>query len=152
MFERFTPEARQIIVLAQEEAVNLRHGYIGTEHMLLALLRADPQTSGRVLQGHGITSARVRSEVVRLVGEGGEDPVSGEMPFTPRAKAALERALEESLAGDERAVADPVRAGKIEPRHVLLGIAGEGQGVGARILREADVPMELIRTELGKAG
>jgi ATP-dependent Clp protease ATP-binding subunit ClpC len=142
MFDRFTPEARQIIVLARDEAVKLRHDHIGTEHMLLGLMRGDPETSGRVLESLGVTPARVRSDVVRLVGEG-DSRASGQMPFTPRAKAALEVALHESMTERDQ---------HIESKHLLLGIAGEGQGVGARILRDADVDAELIRTELGKAG
>ncbi|HZU61087.1 MAG TPA: Clp protease N-terminal domain-containing protein, partial [Solirubrobacteraceae bacterium] len=89
MFERFAAETRQIIVLAQDEAVKLSHDHIGTEHMLLALLQGDQGTSGRALESLGITTARVRWEVLRLVGQG-DVRVAGQMRFTPRAKAALE--------------------------------------------------------------
>jgi ATP-dependent Clp protease ATP-binding subunit ClpC len=140
MFERFTEEAGQIIVLAHDEAMKLSHDHIGTEHMLLALLRGDPERSGRVLAALGVTPDWVRSEVVRLVGEGDRHG-SGAMPFTPRADAALKLALAAAPRGEAQ----------VEPKHLLLGIAGEGEGVGARILREADVDEELIRTELGKA-
>jgi len=142
MFERFAAETRQIIVLAQDEAVKLSHDHIGTEHMLLALLQGDQGTSGRALESLGITTARVRWEVLRLVGQG-DVRLAGQMSFTPRAKAALEFALHEALAE---------KAEHIEPRHLLMGIAGEGEGVGARILRERDVDLELLRSELTQAG
>lgn len=158
MFERFTDQARQVIVLARDEALSLGHDHIGTEHMLLALLGDNGGAAGRTLRSLGITPARVRSQIVRLVGEG-DQRVSGRMPFTPRAKVAFERALREALAGEGREAlagegweALAAREGRIEPKHLLLGIVGEGEGVGARILREADVDLGVIRNELAKPG
>jgi ATP-dependent Clp protease ATP-binding subunit ClpC len=142
MFEEFTPEARQIVVLAMEEARSLNHEYVGTEHMLLGLFRSSDAAPKRVLESLGLTAARVRAEVLRLVGEG-ERGDAGQLPFTPRAKAALELALREAHAVGQASIA---------PRHLLLGIAGEGQGVGARILREADADNERLRTELDRPG
>ncbi len=134
--ERFTDQAREVIGLAREEAANLRHDHIGTEHILLGLLRSKDVAVERVMGSLGLTAGRVNSEVRRLVGEG-ERPVSGEIPFTPRAKAGLEIALRES--GGRRLV---------EPRDLLLGIAAEGEGVGARILRESDADLGQMRREL----
>src|SRR5919204_290800 len=85
MFERFTERARQVVVLAQEEARTLKHNYIGTEHILLGLLREEEGLAARVLESLDITVERVRAQVVRIVGSG-EEVTSGQIPFTPRAK------------------------------------------------------------------
>ena len=85
MFERFTESARQVVVLAQEEARILKHNYIGTEHILLGLLREEEGLAARVLESLDITVERVRAQVVRIVGSG-EEVTSGQIPFTPRAK------------------------------------------------------------------
>src|SRR5512144_3202289 len=85
MFERFTERARQVVVLAQEEARTLKHNYIGTEHILLGLLREEEGLAARVLESLDITVERVRSQVVRIVGSG-EEVTAGQIPFTPRVK------------------------------------------------------------------
>jgi ATP-dependent Clp protease ATP-binding subunit ClpC len=84
VFERFTEGARQVVVLAQEEARALRHNHIGTEHPLLGLLREEQGLAARVLEGLGVATERVRGEVTRIVGSGEETP-SGQIPVTPRA-------------------------------------------------------------------
>src|SRR5215467_1302651 len=96
MFERFTERARQVVVLAQEEARTLKHNYIGTEHILLGLLREEEGLAARVLEGLEITVEEVRAQVIRIVGSG-EEVTSGQIPFTPRAKKVLELALREAL-------------------------------------------------------
>src|ERR671911_26606 len=111
MFERFTERARQVVVLAQEEARTLKHNYIGTEHILLGLLREEEGLAARVLESLDITVERVRAQVVRIVGSG-EEVTSGQIPFTPRAKKVLELALREALSlghnyiGTERILLD----------------------------------------------
>ncbi len=95
MFERFTERARQVIVLAQEEARSLRHNYIGTEHLLLGLLREADGVAARVLGTLEVTLEEVRTEVTRIVGEGDSES-QGQIPFTPRAKKVLELALARS--------------------------------------------------------
>src|SRR3712207_1635116 len=100
MFERFTERARQVVVLAQEEARTLKHNYIGTEHILLGLLREEEGLAARVLESLDITVERVRAQVVRIVGSG-EEVTSGQIPFTPRAKKVLELALREALRSEE---------------------------------------------------
>jgi ATP-dependent Clp protease ATP-binding subunit ClpA len=97
MFERFTERARQVVVLAQEEARTLKHNYIGTEHILLGLLREEEVLAARVLESLGITVERVRAQVVRIVGSG-EEVTSGVIPFTPRGKKVLELAVREALS------------------------------------------------------
>jgi ATP-dependent Clp protease ATP-binding subunit ClpC len=92
LFERFTERARQVVVLAQEEARALEHNYIGTEHILLGLLREEEGLAARVLQSFEITVERVRAAVVRIVGSG-EEATSGQIPFTPpRQEGARARA------------------------------------------------------------
>src|ERR671929_157535 len=124
MFERFTERARQVVVLAQEEARILKHNYIGTEHILLGLLREEEGLAARVLESLDITVERVRAQVVRIVGSG-EEVTSGQIPFTPRAKKVLELALREALS---------LGHNYIGTEHILLGLVRENEGVAARIL------------------
>jgi ATP-dependent Clp protease ATP-binding subunit ClpC len=88
VFERFTDGARQVVVLAQDEARALRHNYIGTEHILLGLLREEEGVAARVLATLGVTADEVRAQVVRIIGEG-DEVVNGQIPFTPRSKKAV---------------------------------------------------------------
>src|SRR5215469_11517582 len=118
MFERFTERARQVVVLAQEEARTLKHNYIGTEHILLGLLREEEGLAARVLESLDITTERVRSQVVRIVGSG-EEVTSGQIPFTPRAKKVLELALREALS---------LGHNYIGTEHILLGLVRENEG------------------------
>lgn len=129
MFERFTDRARAVVMHAQEEARQLGHGYIGTEHLLLGLL-ADPQGLGaRALAECGLDLERVRGAVESRVGRGAEAP-RGHIAFTPRAKRVLELALRQALKlGNDY----------IGTEHVLLGVVAEGEGVAAQVL-VAEVP------------
>src|SRR4026207_1587013 len=138
MFERFTERARQVVVLAQEEARTLKHNYIGTEHILLGLLREEEGLAARVLESLDITVERVRAQVVRIVGSG-EEVTSGQIPFTPRAKKVLELALREALS---------LGHNYIGTEHILLGLARENEGVAARILLDFDADAEKIRNEI----
>src|ERR1035438_3480877 len=138
MFERFTERARQVVVLAQEEARTLKHNYIGTEHLLLGLLREEEGVAARVLESLDITVERVRAQVVRIVGSG-EEVTSGQIPFTPRAKKVLELALREALS---------LGHNYIGTEHILLGLVRENEGVAARILLDFDADSEKIRNEV----
>jgi hypothetical protein len=138
MFERFTERARQVVVLAQEEARTLKHNYIGTEHILLGLLREEEGLAARVLESLEITVERVRGQVVRIVGSG-EEVTSGQIPFTPRAKKVLELALREALS---------LGHNYIGTEHILLGLVRENEGVAARILLDFDADSEKIRNEV----
>src|SRR5438309_2645752 len=89
MFERFTERARQVVVLAQEEARTLKHNYIGTEHILLGLLREEEGLAARVLESLDITVDEVRARVAQIVGQG-DEVTTGQIPFAPRAKKVLE--------------------------------------------------------------
>jgi ATP-dependent Clp protease ATP-binding subunit ClpC len=138
VFERFTGRAKQVVVLAQDEARALGHNYIGTEHLLLGLLREEEGLAARVLESLDITVDEVRAQVKRLVGQGDEEIVTGQIPFTPRAKKVLELALREALS---------LGHNYIGTEHVLLGVVRENQGVAARILLGFDADAEKIRNE-----
>jgi ATP-dependent Clp protease ATP-binding subunit ClpC len=138
MFERFTERARQVVVLAQEEARALKHNYIGTEHLLLGLLREEEGVAARVLDGLEVSVEEVRAAVVRIVGSGEEEP-QGQIPFTPRAKKVLELALREALS---------LGHNYIGTEHILLGLVREDEGVAARILLDLDAEAEKIRGEV----
>jgi ATP-dependent Clp protease ATP-binding subunit ClpC len=97
VFERFTERARQVVVLAQDEARALKHNYIGTEHILLGLLREEEGLAARVLESLDIAVEEVRAQVARIVGQG-DEVTTGQIPFTPRAKKVLELALREALS------------------------------------------------------
>ena len=138
MFERFTERARQVVVLAQDEARALKHNYIGTEHILLGLLREEEGLAARVLESFDITVEEVRAQVARIVGQG-DEVTTGQIPFTPRAKKVLELALREALS---------LGHNYIGTEHILLGLVRENEGVAARILLDFDADAEKIRNEI----
>lgn len=138
MFERFTERARQVIVLTQEEARTLRHGYLGTEHLLMGIIREEHGLGAEVLRNMGISPQVVRDRIIEIVGRG-EVTTDGQIPFTPRCKKALELALREALSMGHN---------YIGTEHVLLGLVREGEGVGMRILRERGIPAEEVRLEV----
>ena len=139
MFERFTERAKQVVVLAQEEARALKHNYIGTEHILLGLLREEEGLAARVLESLDVTVEEVRAQVARIIGPGDEPIVSGQIPFTPRAKKVLELSLREALS---------LKHNYIGTEHILLGLVRENEGVAARILLDFDADAEKIRSEI----
>jgi ATP-dependent Clp protease ATP-binding subunit ClpA len=176
MFERFSDEARQAIVLAQQEAAELRHGWIGTEHLLLGVLRTD-SGGARLLNDLGVELAPVREDVVRMIGRGEEDidrdalatlgidldavrervekafgtgalsrrsgcrggTFGGHVPFTPRAKKALELTLREGIA---------LGARELRPEHLVLGLLREGDGVAAQLLHARGLGLEEVRARV----
>jgi ATP-dependent Clp protease ATP-binding subunit ClpA len=176
MFERFTDDAREAVVLAQREAGALRHGWIGTEHVLLGVLAAGGD-GARLLAGFGVDAGGVRDDVVRIIGRGDEGidrealatlgidldavrerverafgpgaltnrsrcrrgEVGTHIPFTARAKKALELALRDALAIGSR---------EIRSEHLVLGLLREGDGVAARILTARGVTLEAARSRV----
>lgn len=140
MFELFTDRARQVLVLAQDEARALRHNYIGTEHFLLALLREEEEEclAARVLGSWGITHAEVRAQVIRVVGEGTE-PTPGPIPFTKHAVNVTNLAQWEARSFDNEFIGT---------EHILLGLISEREGRAAEILGELDAGAEKIREEI----
>ena len=138
MFERFTERARQVVVLAQDESRTLGHDYIGTEHILLGLLREEEGLAARVLESLDLTIERVRAQVVSIVGLG-ETAATGQIPFTPNAKEALEFSLREALS---------LGHDWIGTEHILLGLVRATDGVAARILLDFGADADTIRNEV----
>jgi ATP-dependent Clp protease ATP-binding subunit ClpC len=124
VFERFTERARQVVVLAQDEARALKHNYIGTEHLLLGLLREEEGLAARVLESFDVTADDVRVDVVRIVGRG-DEVIGGMMPMTPRVKKVLDLSLREAVA---------LGHNYIGTEQMLLALARENEGVANRIL------------------
>ncbi len=196
MFERFTDRARECVVQAQVEAGELRHGYIGTEHLLLGILREGTGVGARVLNHLGIDVGKARAEVVALIGQGpletdendaealraiGIDveevrrrieetfgpgaldrrvrprwrrlgrgrcaPISGHIPFTPRAKKVLELSLREAVA---------LGHNYIGTEHILLGLVREREGIAAQLLQNRGAGdreiRQLVAKEIGEKG
>jgi len=137
VFERFTERARQVVVLAQEEARRLSDDRIGTEHLLLGLIGEEDGSAGRVLADLGVTAQAAREQVRAAGGPGGRRARVGQVPFTPRAKKGLELALRESLAlGDSY----------IGTEHVLLGLLRDGRSTAVIVLRALGVEPDATRT------
>src|ERR687885_82045 len=130
MFERFTERARQVVVLAQDEARALKHNYIGTEHILLGLLREEEGLAARVLESLDITVEEVRAQVARIVGQG-DEVTTGQIPFTPRAKKVLELALREALS---------LGHNYIGTEHILLGLDADAEKIRNEIIRMLSGP------------
>ncbi|MCF2706044.1 ATP-dependent Clp protease ATP-binding subunit [Arcanobacterium haemolyticum] len=140
MFERFTDRARRVIVLAQEEARNLKHNYLGTEHILLGLIREGEGVAAKSLESLGITLEDVRNQVVEIIGEG-QEPPSGHIPFTPRAKKVIEYAMREGLQ---------LGHSYIGTEHLLLGLTREPDGVAAQVLTKLGADMPRVRNQVNQ--
>ena len=138
MFERFTERARRAVVLAQEEARKLDHGFIGTEHLLLGLIREGEGVAAKALESLGISLKTVREQVVARVGRG-QRPPSGHIPFTERAKRVLELSLRESGQLGHR---------YIGTEHVLLAIVREGDGIAAQVLTGLGADLDRVRQQV----
>ena len=134
MFERFTESARQVVVLAQEEARKLRHGYIGTEHLLLGLIRENGRAT-TTLGAHGIELQAVREWIVENIGEGDEEPAAGQLPLTPRMKKIFELSLEDAQTVGHHAIGT---------QHLLIALLHEGQGVALGAMRALGAPPEEV--------
>jgi ATP-dependent Clp protease ATP-binding subunit ClpC len=137
MFERFTDEARHVVVRAQEEARDLHHNFIGTEHILLGLVSVE-SVAGDALISRGVDQVLVHAKIVESLGQGSQGS-NGHIPFTPRAKKILELALREALS---------LGHNHIGPEHLLLGILREGSGVAASILQGAGVDASQLKLAL----
>ena len=138
MFERFTDRARRVVVLAQDEARELNHNYIGTEHILLGLISEGDGVAAKALESMGISLDAVRSEVVDIIGRGSQPP-SGHVPFTPRAKKVLEYSLREALQLGHK---------YIGTEHLLLGLIREGEGVAAQVLVKLGADLPRVRQQV----
>ena len=135
----FTPRAQQVLALARKEADRFHHNYVGTEHILLGLIKLGQGVAVSVLQKMGLDLETVRSAVEKQVGTGQEAKSQGNMPFTPRVKKVL------ALAGRE---AKTLSHSYVGTEHILLGLLREGEGVAARVLKSLDVDIERTRNEI----
>lgn len=138
MFERFTDQARQVLLFAHDEAQALAHDHIGTDHILLGLLREEKGLAAPLLQSLGLTPERVRAQVVLIVGSG-KEATPGEIPFTTRVSNLLVVAQQESVA---------LGHDYVGTEHLLLALVREQEGVAARILVDCDVDLAKLRDEV----
>ena len=135
----FTPRAQQVLALARKEADRFHHNYVGTEHILLGLIKLGQGVAVSVLQKMGLDLETVRAAVEKQVGSGPEGKASGSIPYTPRVKKVL------ALAGKE---AKALNHSYVGTEHILLGLLREGEGVAARVLKSLDVDIERTRNEI----
>ncbi|HVM47009.1 MAG TPA: Clp protease N-terminal domain-containing protein [Candidatus Acidoferrum sp.] len=137
----FTPRAQQVLALARKEADRLNHNFVGTEHVLLGLIKLSQGVATTVLLKLGLELETVRLEVEKQVGKGPDQKIIGNIPYTPRVKKVLKLAEKEAKALNHTYVGT---------EHILLGLLREGDGVAARVLRELDVDVERTRQEVLK--
>src|SRR4051795_11222845 len=137
-FDKFTERARKVLQLAQEEAHRFNHNYIGTEHLLLGLVREGDGVAARVLGNMGVQLPKVRSAVEFIIGRGEQAP-TGEIGLTPRAKKVLELAIDEARRLNHH---------YIGTEHLLLGLVREGEGIAAGVLESLGVNLEKVRAQV----
>jgi len=139
MFERLTDRARKVMALANQEAQRFNHEYIGTEHILLGLVKEGSGVGANVLKNLGIDLRKVRLEVEKLVKSGPEMVTMGKLPQTPRAKKVIEYAIEE---------ARNLNHNYVGTEHLLLGLLREQDGVAAQVLLNLGLKLEEVREEV----
>jgi len=139
MFNRFTERARKVVILAKEEARRFNHDYIGTEHILLGLIREGEGVAAAVLQKMGVSLENIRLEIEKLVQPGPTTQIIGDIPFTPRAKKALELAAEEARS---------LGHNYIGTEHLLLGLIREGEGIASQVLLNLGLDLNAVRNEV----
>ncbi len=135
----FTPRAQQVLALARKEADRFHHNYVGTEHILLGLIKLGQGVAVSVLQKMGLDLGTVRNAVEKQVGMGAEGKPTGNIPYTPRVKKVL------ALAGKE---AKALNHSYVGTEHILLGLLREGEGVAARVLKSLEIDIERTRNEI----
>lgn len=139
MFNKFTERARKVILLAKEEAKRFNHDYIGTEHILLGLIREGEGVAAAILASLGLGPDKIRSEIEKLVQPGPPTIVSGDIPFTPKAKKVIELAMDE---------ARELGHNYIGTEHLLLGLIREGEGVASQVLVNLGLGLDKVRAEV----
>src|SRR6266567_2264297 len=137
----FTPRAQQVLALARKEADRFNHNFVGTEHLLLGLIRLGQGTAVTVLRKMGLDLETVRKEVEKQVGTGPDQKMIGHIPYTPRVKKVLALAAKEARALNHTYVGT---------EHILLGLLREGDGVAARVLKNLEVDTEVTRQHILK--
>ncbi|HET8843906.1 MAG TPA: Clp protease N-terminal domain-containing protein, partial [Ktedonobacteraceae bacterium] len=136
-FDKFTERARKVLGLAQEEAQRFQHNYIGTEHLLLGLVREGDGVAAKVLNNLGLELNKVRSAVEFILGHG-DKMVPGEIGLTPRAKKVIELAVDEARRLNHQSIGT---------EHLLLGLVYEGEGIAAGVLESLGVNLEKVRIQ-----
>src|SRR3954468_2158978 len=142
MFERFATSARRVVVEAQDEARDLGHHFIGTQHLVLGLLTPEPganEPTRAMLLAAGLDLERARQAVAQADGRTFSAPIIGKIPFTPRSKKVLELSLREAIHMGWK---------EIHPQHLLLGILREGKGEGCKLLAAHDITYEAVKAWL----
>src|SRR3989441_5918462 len=139
--QNFTPRAQQVLALARKEADRFNHNYVGTEHLLLGLIKLGQGVAVNALQKMGLDLEAVRMEVEKQIGTGPETKMVGNIPYTPRVKKVLALAQKE---------AKQLNHNYVGTEHILLGLLREGEGQAARILKALDVDIEKCRNEILK--
>src|SRR5215210_4239830 len=137
----FTPRAQQVLALARKEADRFNHNFVGTEHLLLGLIKLGQGVAVNVLQKMGLDLETVRMEVEKQVGTGPDQKMIGNIPYTPRVKKVLALAAKEAKS---------LNHSYVGTEHILLGLLREGDGVAARVLKNLDVDIEQTRQEILK--
>jgi len=138
-FDKFTERARRVLTLAQEEAHRFNHNYIGTEHILLGLVKEGSGVAANVLKNMTIDLEKIRHEVEKIVKTGPSMVTMGQLPFTPRAKKVLELSLEE---------ASQLSHNYIGTEHLLLGLIRENEGIAAQVLMNLGIKLDEVREEV----
>ena len=139
MFERFTDRARKVMHLANQEAQRFNHEYVGTEHMLLGLIKEGSGVAANVLKNLEVDLRKIRNEVEKIVQAGPEMVTMGKLPQTPRAKKAIEYAIEE---------ARNLNHNYVGTEHLLLGLLREQEGVAAQVLLNLNLKLDEVREEV----
>ena len=136
-FDRFNDRAKRVLALAQDEAIRFNHNYIGTEHLLLGLVREGEGVAARVLDSLGVELSKVRTAVEFIIGRGDSTTSPSEITLSPRTKKVIELAIDE---------ARKLGHSHVGTEHLLLGLVREGEGVAARVLDSLGVELSKLRT------
>jgi ATP-dependent Clp protease ATP-binding subunit ClpC len=137
----FTPLAQQMLALARREAERFNHNFVGTEHLLLGIIKLGDGVSITVLTNHGLAPETACQEIENFIGKGPEMKLTGNIPYTPRVRKVLALAMLEAKA---------LNHPRIGPEHILLGLLREGDGVAARIMRKQNIDFQTARNEIMK--
>jgi hypothetical protein len=140
-FDRFTNGGKRVLALAQDEAIRLNHNYIGTEHLVLGIMREGEGVAARALAEIGVPLDRVRAAVESIVGRGDAPTSPSEITLSPRSKKVIELAIDEARRR---------RTGQIDTEHLLLGLVREGEGIGWGILESLGVTAQRIREAIDR--
>src|SRR3974390_60828 len=139
MYERFTDRSRKVMHLANQEAQRFNHEYVGTEHVLLGLIKEGSGVAANVLRNLDVDLRKIRNEIEKIVQAGPEMVTMGKLPQTPRAKKVIEYAIEE---------ARNLNHNYVGTEHLLLGLFREQEGVAAQVLRHLQLQLEDVREEV----